>query len=286
MEHLCTIKSNLASVSAQATTQCKDTGLAVQVLGSGGPFGAGRASAGYLIWIDGNSHLMIDAGGGTFSNFAKTGASITDLSTVAISHFHPDHSAELPALLWPRSGSIRLIGPTGTSAYPSASEYADGLFGDTGVFRDISRRFTVTPQNVDVTATNLEVLKESEFTLHAQGVPHGDVPTLAYRVTVGDTSVVFSSDQKGSDPRFIEFAKGADLLVVHFAGSGGIKGLFNPLHASPITWAEIAVDAGVGELMLSHLSMNQDFDANLATLKSIYSGPLLIAEDLMCVSPG
>jgi len=274
------------SASSQATNQCADSDLAVQVLGSGGPFGAGRASSGYLIWIDGSARLLIDAGGGTFSNFAASGASVTDLSAIAISHFHPDHSAEVPALLWPRSGSVRLIGPTGSSAYPSASEYVDGLFGDGGVFRDISRRFTVSAVDVDVTTPNQEILKESEFTLHAQGVPHGGVPTLAYRVTVGDVSIAFSSDQNGSDPRFIEFVSGVDLLVIHFAGSEGIIGYFNPLHARPSTWAKMAVDAGVGELMLSHLSANQDFDANLAVLKNIYSGPLLVAEDLMCVSPG
>ena len=37
--------------------------VALQVLGSGGPFGAGRASAGYIVWIDGVSRIMVDAGG-------------------------------------------------------------------------------------------------------------------------------------------------------------------------------------------------------------------------------
>jgi len=35
------------------------------------------------------------------------------------------------------------------------------------------------------------------------------MPTLAYCVKVRDVSVVFSSDQMGTDPKFIDFAKGA-----------------------------------------------------------------------------
>ena len=52
-----------------AWAACGDTGVSLQVLGSGGPFGAGRASAGYLVWVDGVSRIMVDAGGGTFVRF-------------------------------------------------------------------------------------------------------------------------------------------------------------------------------------------------------------------------
>ncbi len=268
---------------AQPASQCVDQTLAVQVLGSGGPFGAGRASAGYLLWIDGASRLMVDAGGGTFANFGKAGAAINDLSALAISHFHPDHSAELPALLWPQTGSLQIAGPTGSAEFPSVQEYLDGLFGDAGVFRTVNRRFEVEPIGVDVNGPGGEILRTDNFTLLALGVPHGEVPTLAYRVNVGEVSIAFSSDQNGSDPRFVEFVRGVDLLIVHFAGNEDGSGR-GDLHAKPSVWAQIAVDAEVEQLMLSHLSMNQNFEANLAALQAIYTGRLSIAEDLMCVA--
>jgi hypothetical protein len=59
-------------VSVQAWAACGETGVALQVLGSGGPFGVGRASAGYLVWIDGESRFMVDAGGGTFARFHES----------------------------------------------------------------------------------------------------------------------------------------------------------------------------------------------------------------------
>ncbi len=65
------LRTQLAAVlllasSAAAWAECGSTGVSVQILGSGGPFGVGRAAAGYIVWINGVSRIMVDAGGGTF----------------------------------------------------------------------------------------------------------------------------------------------------------------------------------------------------------------------------
>ena len=70
----------------EGAKNCGANDFALQILGSGGPFGNGRASAGYLLWIDGQSRIMIDAGGGTFAHFGEAGANIADLQLLAISH--------------------------------------------------------------------------------------------------------------------------------------------------------------------------------------------------------
>ena len=70
----------LATAAASpARAACGDTGVSLQVLGSGGPFGAGRASAGYIVWVDGVSRIMVDAGGGTFVRFHQAGVVLADL---------------------------------------------------------------------------------------------------------------------------------------------------------------------------------------------------------------
>ena len=46
-------------------------------------------------------------------------------------------------------------------------------------------------------------------------VPHGIVPALAFRVSVGGYSVVFTSDQNGSTENLATFAEGASILVTH-----------------------------------------------------------------------
>lgn len=75
--------------------------LSVMVLGSGGPIAtaAGRASAGYLIFIDGKPRILMDVGGGTFQRIAESGVNIRDLDTVLLSHLHIDHTGDLSAAI-------------------------------------------------------------------------------------------------------------------------------------------------------------------------------------------
>ena len=128
----------LLSFPASAQDSCSEHPIALQVLGSGGPAGVGRASAAYLIWVDGKARVLIDAGGGTFKTFHEAGAAVEDLDLLAMTHFHPDHSAEIPALLWINETDMLLSGPTGSDMYPSADEYVNGLFGAKGVFRAVT----------------------------------------------------------------------------------------------------------------------------------------------------
>ena len=267
---------------AQAPRSCDANGMSLQILGSGGPFGNGRASSGYLLWIDGTSRLMVDAGGGTFARFHEAGATLADLQLMALSHFHPDHSAELPALLWPNTGTLTVAGPSGTAGFPSVAEYLDGLFGERGVFRVVDERFDFEVITVEVAAGSRQILGNDSFTVTARGVPHGDVPTVAYLVESGGASIAFSSDQTGADPAFTDFVRNVDVLVVHFAGNEDGSGR-QDLHARPSVWGQIARDAGVGRVVLSHLSTNPNFEANLDHFRRVYSGPLTLAEDLMCL---
>ena len=266
--------------AADAAAACGETGVFLQVLGSGGPFGGGRASAGYVVWVDGVSRIMVDAGGGTFARFHEAGARIPDLRLLALSHFHPDHAAEVPALLWPRGGSLRVAGPSGSRGFPSVDDFLDGLVGPAGVFRVLDPRVTLDTVTVDVTASEqTEVLSEGRVRVRGIGVPHADVPAVGYRVDVGDASVAFSSDQNGSDPAFAEFATGVDVLVVHFMVP---EQSTSDLHARPSVWGQMATDAGVGRLVLSHRP--DDISEMLPDLRSRYDGPLVVADDLMCVA--
>ncbi len=268
-----------------AWAACGDAGVSLQVLGSGGPFGAGRASAGYLVWVDGVSRVMVDAGGGTFVRFHQAGATLADLDLLALSHFHPDHASDVPALLLPRGGELMVAGPSGSQGFPSVDDFLGGLFGPDGVFRILNSRVALASMTVDVSAAEpTDVLTEGQLRVGGLGVPHGNVPAVAYRVDVGDASLAFSSDQNGSNPGFTDFVRGVDVLVVHFAGSEASAGAATDLHAKPSVWGQMATDAGVGRLVLSHVSENQDLDENLGHLRSRYRGPLTIASDLLCLA--
>jgi hypothetical protein len=53
---------------AKAENACPSAqGIALQILGPGGPIANdGRASSGYLVWVDGVARVLPDAGGGIF----------------------------------------------------------------------------------------------------------------------------------------------------------------------------------------------------------------------------
>ena len=282
--------------AAWAQSACESSPVALQVLGSGGPFGNGRASSGYLVWVDGVGRIIVDAGGGTFVRFHEAGAKVEDLELFAMSHFHPDHASEVPALLWLRPTDMTFSGPTGSEMYPSVNEYVNGLFGEEGIFRAVTNGEGMKTVTVDVTkSSETEVFSNDSIRVRGLGVPHGIVPAVGYRVDIGDISIAFSSDQNGSDPAFVEFASGVDVLVAHASISESATGVAADLHARPSVWGQMATDAGVGTLVLSHLTgmdpQNEDgevagFEERLANVRSNYKGPLVIAEDLLCVPVG
>ena len=266
---------------------CGETGVQLQILGSGGPgASSGRASAGYLVWVDGVSRILVDAGGGIKQRFHASGADLEDVELLALSHFHPDHSAEVPALLWPGGAGLRVAGPSGSRAFPSLDDWLDGLFGPDGVFRVLAGRLDLDAVTVDVAAgAPAEVWRDGEVRVRGIGVPHADVPTVGYRVDVGDVSVGFSSDQNGSDAAFVELVRDVDVLVVHLGGAETSTGRSAELHARPSVWGALAADAGAGRVVASHVSTSspQVLADSLAHLRAAYGGPVTVGEDLLCV---
>jgi len=298
-----------ASVRAIGQERCGTEGLAVQVLGSGGPFaGTNRASTGYLVWRAGRAVVMVDAGGGTFLRFGEAGARLDDLYLLAITHLHPDHVSDLPALLWlserARQRPLKLAGPSGGGPFPDIATFVKRLFDPTsGAFAVLAGTLGQKGSGVRLDVAVLDVnalaaptvLKEDDLEVTAIGVPHGNSPSVAYRVRVGQLSVVFSSDQTGRDPRFVDFAMGADVLVMHLAVSMLASDALTRIHATPATVGQVARDAKVRRLVLSHFSQAppQDpareafslfnLDQNVAEVKKSYSGPVVPAVDLLCI---
>ncbi len=283
-----------------AQAACGEHGVAVQVLGSGGPIADdARASAGYLLWIDGHARLMVDTGGGTFLRYGEAGAHIEDLDLVALTHLHTDHAADLPALLKSgffssRSRPLPISGPAAGGVFPGISEFLrDMLAPEHGAFRYLAGYldgtrglFRLQPLELDPNAQEPQrVLHSSELAVQAVGVHHGPVPAVGYLVTVGGRRIAFSGDQNASRPGFGRMIHGADLLVMAHAipeSSGWVE---RNLHAKPSDIGRLAAEAGVHRLLLSHLMARSlaHLDQNIAIIKARYSGPVTVAEDLMCL---
>ena len=284
----------LALVAAYSTAlaqSCTGNPIAVQILGSGAPgFVKDRANTSYVLWIGPQAKILVDAGGGAYVRFGQSQAKFSDLSMILVSHLHPDHVADLPGVLWSgrmtRNDSLPVIGPSGNEATPSFSTFLSRQFDEkTGAFQVLGSTMAAGP-GVRLDASVVDVTKQEPTTVFdrdgikvtALGIPHGNLPTLAYRVETQGRAVVFSSDQNGTNPRFPEFAKGANLLVMHLAIGVGAN---NPNQALPAVVGRVAQSANPGRLVLSHIAQF-DLDAAVADVKRSYTGPLTVGADLQC----
>lgn len=290
-----------AQACADSPPECPPpAGVAVQVLGSGGPIADdARASSGYLVWVDGKARVMIDAGGGSFLRFGEAAAIFTDLDFIGLSHFHADHSADFPALLKSgyfanRDRPLTVSGPSGNSRFPGLQKYLTSMIGpDSGAYAYLAGYLDgsgglppLVSQEIDnEVSTSLDLLPENnEIGIFAMRVPHGIVPAVAYRVEADGKSIVFASDQNGSDEGFAKFAKDASILVMHMPiGENTTDGALQ-LHAIPSKIAAIASAAGAEKLLLSHFMARslRNLDENVQIVSDGFEGKLVVATDLQC----
>ena len=290
----------LAHSSVQAGSSCDSKGVWLQVLGSGGPeLNDQRASSGYLVWLDGKARLLVDMGAGSLLRFEQSGAGLTDLDVILISHFHVDHTNDLPALIKAsffsaRKRDLPLYGPTGNELMPSATQFVQAMFGQKGAFRylnsylDGSEDFRLLAHDVDARVKNIQQLKAGlPYTIHAVAVHHGPIPALAWRVDVAGKAIVFSGDMNNDFNTLARLAKNADIFVAHHAVAEAASGAARNLHMPPSVIGQVAAQAGVKQLVLSH-RMNRTLGQEKvsgAFIRRSYSGPLYFADDLSCFRP-
>jgi ribonuclease BN (tRNA processing enzyme) len=290
----------LAGSSAAAPSCVGD--LAMQVLGSGGPVPEGhRASSGYLVWIRGQSRVLVDFGGGTLLRFGEANARIEDLSLVAITHFHADHVADLPALVKAgyfsdRSDALPISGPGGAGEFPGLTNFLHAEFASPhGAFAYLSGALDGTGEQFKLDAIEVAVPREAPMvvletpglTVSAAPVSHGPVPALGYLVRTPGGTIAFSGDQNGDNPIFWKMIEGADILVMHLAVSEHPDPVAARLHAIPSVIGRQAQAAHVKHLVLSHLMARSltTLPENLRIIRHYYRGQISVARDMECFSP-
>ena len=289
-----------ASGNTMATPiKCSDA-TGIQVLGSGGPqVNPARASAGYLIWVDGKARALVDAGGGVFLRFGQAGARIEDLEVVALTHLHVDHSTDFPALLKAgyfsaRRRALPLLGPTGGGAFPGLKDWLDALLAKpdgayhylAGYIDGSDGLFGLDVSEIDASGRQPQTVFESpELVVKAVGVAHGSVPALGLLASVKGHRVAFSGDQNGHNPAFARMIGGAELLIMDYAIPEDAGRIAAALHARPSEIAQLAADADVDRLVLSHLMPRSErvLAASLAIIRKTYTGPLTVADDMLCL---
>ena len=286
---------------SHAAPGCDGRGVQLQVLGSGGPeMTDRRASSGYLVWQEGKARLLVDMGPGSMLRYEQSGAHIEDLDVILLTHLHVDHSGDLPALVKAsyfsdRSRDLPVYGPSGNSLMPDTAAFVQSLFADPqGAFRYLAgyltgeESFRLLPHVISADGKTVRQVFQDGYRVSAVPVHHGPIPALAWRVDIGGKALVFSGDMNGDDHTLPVLAAGADVLVAHHAIPEEATGAARNLHMPPSVIGEIAAQAKVKRLVLSH-RMRRTLGREKESEREIrkhYSGPLVFSNDGQCFPLG
>jgi len=248
--------------------------LELVVLGSGN-YAPGRGKtvrnpAGYAVRA-GEDLVLFDLGSGNVRQLARAGLRAEDVTDVFLTHRHPDHCGDLPALLFalhaaphpkPRRGRLRVWGPAGTR------ELVGGLCRLWRPWLD-PRGYVLEVREL---ADGGEV-QGVGWIVEAKSVPH-TTAALAYRLSRGSASLVYSGDME-YDPSFARFAAACDLLLVECTADADDA---VPGHLSARQALELSRAARAGKTLLTHLS-----DASAAEARRLVEGDpcVSLARDLM-----
>lgn len=219
--------------------------MRLYVLGSGTviPSGGRRATSILVEWE--GEHVLLDCGPGALDSIEEAGLSYRDVRRIFLSHYHTDHSLDIGRLLsavsndesYPEGRRITIYGPEGLGNFLGNWQL---LYPGTTPKRDF-------PETREIGGGM--VLDEGASRISAARVSHGDMPALAYRLEEKGTSIVYTGDT-GYDPRLVDLARGADLLVSECSFPDGheMEG-----HLTPTLAGRIASEASVRRLLLVHL---------------------------------
>lgn len=244
--------------------------LELTVLGCAGSHtGSGRVCSGYLVTAD-DTRLLVDCGNGSTANLQRF-CRFDELDAVLVTHRHVDHCIDLIGMYYGlrfhREGAKRidLYAPDEVVATLKSLLSTDSALGFDEVF-DVHR--VTGGDTVDVGPLHL-ALADS---VHP-------VPTVSVAIEHDGRRLVYSSDSAGG-PALVDLARGADLLLCEATWQGDASDYPPDMHLTARGAAEVAREAGVDRLVLTHVLGSLDPARSVTEAAEVFHGPLEAAADL------
>jgi len=222
--------------------------------------------------------VLFDMGPGTLRQLTRAGMRHDEVRRVFITHFHPDHTADLihllfvtrnPAVLKSRKPFV-ISGPRGIKEFIQSLQeaYANWISLPSEI---------MTIEEIDV-GINPE-RDYPHFKLSAQSTKHTP-ESIAYRIEDrSGKSVVYSGDT-GFCNEIVDLATGVDFLILEcsFPDGKDIEG-----HLTPSQAGRIASLAGAKRLLLTHFYPECLATDIAAQCRREYTGELILGSDLLRV---
>jgi ribonuclease BN (tRNA processing enzyme) len=230
-----------------------------------------RGCAGYILQAD-DVLLLIDCGSGVTRRLAELGIAWQSITHIAITHFHLDHYADLPTLLYAfrygmlpvRSAPLEIIGPVGTKALFDKLSAVYGAFMTAPVYPQVIHEIEPSAVRDLPSAIRLSAFK----------VPH-TAESVAYSISRGTRRIVYTGDT-GVSAELGAWARGCDLLVAECSLPAAMA---IPEHLTPEQAGELGRSAQPGMLALTHFYPPVEHVDIEGLVRRAYAGPLTLAHD-------
>lgn len=253
--------------------------MKIIILGSGTSVPlADRASPSFILFPD-KHPILFDMGPGTLRQLSKIGMSHTRIERIFITHFHPDHTADLIHFLFAtrnpqvleKRGKFLVTGPLGLKNFLKKLEKVYGKWLNIpSEIMEIDELDTGKPEKRGYKKFNI-------FSQPITHTPH----SLAYRVeSLSGKSLVFSGDTGYCD-EIVALAKDSDLLILESSFPDGeeVEG-----HLTPSQAGRIATLANVRKLLLIHFYPEALSTDIAQQCRKAYDGELVLGRDFLHIS--
>jgi ribonuclease BN (tRNA processing enzyme) len=234
---------------------------------SGGYAGPGKACSSFLLSYESYA-LALDLGAGALGNLLKyTGADALD--GLAISHMHYDHYMDIYGLLTARRFWEVQLPPLPVLAPPGAAKHI------AAVIQTDSRDFFMGCMDI-MEITPGEELEFAGFSISAKPAKHIK-NSYIFRVSAQGRTLCYSGDTDLCDA-LVEQASGVDLFICEgtFTSEVPVK---IPMHLTAGEAGEVAAQAGVGRLLLTHLWPTFSGERAIMDAGKSYEGPIDLATE-------
>lgn len=230
-----------------------------------------RAQSAALIEI-GAVSLLVDCGSAAVTRMAELGIRWQEITHVANTHFHADHTSDIATLIYgwrygqmpQKSDPVELIGPPGFQALIEAMKvvFGEGLL-------DLPPPITVT----DLSPGEDHPLAEG-VVLQSFKVPHTP-ESVAYSLSGRGRRVVVTGDT-GFDPALGSWAEGCDVLLCECSLPDSMA---LPLHLTPRQCGALAAIARPKQLVLTHFYPPVEREDIAGQVAELFDGPVTLCHD-------
>ena len=223
----------------------------------------------YMVLEGEKDALLIDCAGSPLARLQAAGVDLDQLSSLIVTHYHPDHIYGVPSLLL----GLRMHGRRAPFDIFGTRESLAVIWGmmDLLGWQKWPSPFPVGRHQVETTEGAL-VIDSDEFEVRATPTKHS-LPSIGLRIVSKATGGVlaYSSDTEPCDA-FVRLAQGADILI--HESTGDYVG-----HSTGTQAGAVAGRCGAKKLVLIHYSIDANLKALQWEAEKEFGGSVELAED-------